>query len=71
MEIDVLYGGGKHSVRALPAPALGLPDLQPIGGPVAGAPEATAVDKSFQEFDGMPVLAHPILKILTAPRLIP
>jgi hypothetical protein len=44
----------------LPTPAFGLSDQQPVGGPVTGSAEAAAVDKGFQQFDGMAVLALPI-----------
>ena len=59
-EIDIFYGCRKYSARALSAPALGLSDPQPIGRAVTGAAEAAAVDKGFQEFDGMPVFTLPI-----------
>jgi len=44
----------------LPAPALGLSDPHPVGGPITGAPEAGAADEGFQQLDGMAVLALPI-----------
>ena len=42
MEVDVFYGCGKESARALPAPALGLANAPPIGGAITGATEAGA-----------------------------
>jgi hypothetical protein len=49
------------AIRAvLSAAALGLANAPPVGSPVATAGKAVALDKGFQQIDGMAVFALPI-----------
>ena len=46
------------------AAALGLADVEPVGGAVAGAAKALGVDEGFQEDGGEAVAAFPIVREL-------
>src|SRR5260370_7513520 len=44
----------------LTAAAFGLADALPVGGPVTTAGKAVALDKSFQQIDGVAVFSFPV-----------
>src|ERR1035441_5047673 len=62
IEINVFDGQpvGPAIRAVLPAAAFGLADAPPVGGLVATAGKTVALDKGFQQIDGMAVFALPI-----------
>lgn len=60
-EVDVLDGEGVLVEDVLLAPALGLADMDPVGGLVTGSPEAVAFDEGLEEDGGEGVAVHPVL----------
>ncbi len=60
VDVDVLDRDAQCAVAVLAAPSLGLADADPVGGAVAGALEAGAVDEGLDQMDWMAVLGQPV-----------
>jgi hypothetical protein len=62
IKVNILHRGAHPlMVSTLAASSSGLADALPIGGPVAGATETGAVDKTFQQMNRVTVFELPIL----------
>src|SRR3972149_1574741 len=60
VEVDVLDRHAEGAVAGLAAAALGRAHRNPVGGAVAGAGEAIALDEGLEEMDRMAVASLPI-----------
>ena len=60
VEIDVLDRHAEGSVAVLATAALGLAHVNPVGGLVAGAAEAIALDEGLDQIDGMAISSLPV-----------
>ena len=60
IEPDVILGQSVLVVDIEFAPALGLPDVDPIGGTVAGADEPIGLDEGLQQQGGRRAAGQPL-----------
>ena len=62
MEPDVLLGQSSAGVDIELAAALGLADVEPVGGTVAGAEETIALDEGLQQQWAVAVAGLPVVR---------
>ncbi len=60
VEVGIFDRDLQCAVTVLTTASLGLADASPVGGAVAGTPEARSVDEGLDEVDGMAVLKPPV-----------